>query len=76
MSSKKPVNLSLSEDLVAECRQAGMNLSATVEALLQDHLLRQRMARQSQMQMAQRCADDWNALHAQMGSYADEHSTL
>ena len=73
---KKPVNLSLSEDLVAECRQYGINLSATVETLLQAHLQQQRLALQAQIQLADRCADDWNALHAQIGSFADEHSTL
>jgi post-segregation antitoxin (ccd killing protein) len=56
---KKPVNLSMSEDRVTECRQYGINLSATVEALLQAHLQQQRLALQAQTQWADRCADDW-----------------
>ena len=73
---KQPINLSLSEDLVAECRQYGGNLSATVESLLRDYVQQHRLARQQQARLADRCADDWNALHDTVGSFADEHSTL
>ncbi len=75
-SPKKPVNLSLSEELVRESRQYCGNLSAKVEEMLQDYVVSQRQARQQHREQAQRAVADWNALHAAAGSYADGHSTL
>jgi post-segregation antitoxin (ccd killing protein) len=75
-SSKKPVNLSISEALVQESRAYCGNLSAKVEELLQSYVATERMARQSQRQQAQQLVADWNALHDATGSYADGHSTL
>jgi post-segregation antitoxin (ccd killing protein) len=73
---KRPVNLSLSESLVAEARNYTSNLSATLETLLAEYVARQQQEQLSRQQMADACADDWNAVHDAVGSFADEHSTL
>jgi antitoxin CcdA len=73
---KRAVNLTLNVDLVAQAKVYTNNLSATMEALLTDYVARQQQARASRQQMADACAADWNAVHASVGSFADEHSTL
>jgi len=73
---KRPVNLTLSEDVVASARRYSANLSATVEALLTEYAQRQQDAAAQRLQHARRCAGEWNAVHAAVGSFADEHSTL
>ena len=75
-TSKKPVNLSLSEALVRESRAYCGNLSAKVEEMLQAYVVSERQARQQHRQQAQQMVADWNALHDAAGSYADGHSTL
>lgn len=73
---KRPVNLTLSEDVVASAKRYSNNLSATVEALLTEYAQRQQDAAAERLQRAKRCAGEWNAVHAAVGSFADEHSTL
>ena len=73
---KRPVNLTLSEGLVAEAKRYSGNLSATVETLLADYVASEDLARQQRQQRADACAADWNAVHDAVGSFADEHSTL
>lgn len=73
---KRPVNLTLSESLVAEAKNYTTNLSATVEELLATYLEEQRQSRQGRRQAADACSADWNAVHDKVGSFADEHSTL
>ena len=73
---KRPVNLSLSENLVAEARNYTSNLSATLETLLAQYVSSRQQEQLSRQQMADRCAADWNAVHEAVGSFADEHSTL
>ena len=73
---KRPVNLTLNEALVAQAKAYTSNLSATMESLLADFVTSQQQAQRSRQQMADTCADDWNAVHAAVGSFADEHSTL
>jgi len=73
---KKPVNLSLSEEVVRESRQYCGNLSAKVEEMLQAYVVSERLSRQQHRQQVQRAVADWNALHDAVGSYADGHSTL
>ena len=74
--SKKPVNLSLNEELVRESRLYCGNLSAKVEEMLEAYVLSQRQVRQQHREQAQRAVEDWNVLHDATGSYADGHSTL
>lgn len=73
---KRAVNLTLNVDLVAQAKVYTSNLSATMEALLTEYVARQQQARASRQHMADVCAADWNAVHAAVGSFADEHSTL
>ena len=76
LARKRPVNLSLNEVLVAQAKTYTSNLSATLEALLAEYVATQQQAQQSRQQAADTCAADWNAVHAVVGSFADEHSTL
>jgi antitoxin CcdA len=73
---KRPVNLTLSEGLIAELKSYTSNLSATAEELLTAYVVEQKQARSSRQQQADQTVAGWNALHAQVGSFADEHSTL
>lgn len=73
---KRPVNLTLNESLVAQAKAYTSNLSATMELLLAEFVSQQQQAQRSRQQVADACADDWNAVHASVGSFADEHSTL
>ncbi len=73
---KRAVNLTLSEGLVAQAKTYTNNLSATMEDLLTTYVVQQQQARVSRQQLADAAANDWNALHAAVGSFADDHSTL
>lgn len=75
-SRKRPVNLTLSEDLVICAKRYSSNLSATVETLLTEYTQRQRQAATERQQRAKDCACQWNAVHDAVGSFADDHSTL
>lgn len=73
---KRPVNLTLDENLVAQARNYSSNLSATVESLLAGYVAIEQQARLGHQELADACATDWNAVHDSIGSFADEHSTL
>ena len=75
-SRKRPVNLTLNEALVVRAKAYTSNLSATMELLLTEFVASQELAERSRQQLADTCAADWNAVHAAVGSFADEHSTL
>ncbi len=76
LTRKRPVNLTLSEGLVAQAKAYTDNLSATMESLLAGFVASQQQARVARQQTADVCAAEWNAVHASVGSFADEHSTL
>jgi len=46
------------------------------ESLLIELALSRQKAEQSREQLADRCAADWNTVHASVGSFADEYTTL
>ena len=73
---KRPVNLSLSEDLLAEAKSMTDNLSAVVEALLVDYIAKQHHEREQVQQNADAVAIAWNSFNERNGSFADEYSTL
>ncbi|HRW70769.1 type II toxin-antitoxin system CcdA family antitoxin [Ottowia sp.] len=73
---KRPVNLTLNEALVQEARALSGNLSATVEAMLQEYVARERGARAQKQRQAAVACQDWNAVLDAHGSFADEHSPL
>jgi len=73
---KRPVNLTLNEDLVTRARGIADNLSAVVESLLADYLAREDQARNEKSQAVRSAVAKWNKFAAEHGSFADEHSTL
>ena len=73
---KRPVNLTLSVNLVDELKLYTHNLSATAEELLTAYVVEQKKSQLSRQQHASAAVSDWNAVHKQWGSYADDHSTL
>ena len=73
---KRPVNLTLNEDLVAKVKTYTPNLSGTVEGLLAEYVLRQQQASIERARLADACSSSWNALHTSVGSFADEHTAL
>ncbi len=73
---KRPVNLTINEALVAQAKTYTNNLSATIESLLAEFVVNQQSEQRNRQRVADTCAADWNAVHAAVGSFADEHSTL
>lgn len=73
---RRPVNLSLNADLLAQVRQVTPNLSATVETLLGDYLHATREKREDEQRQLDGVIDAVNELHAQRGFLSDEFSTL
>jgi antitoxin CcdA len=73
---KRPVNLTLNEDLVSQAKGMTTNLSGVVEQLLADYVTKQNNARQEKAQNADKAAQAWNAFNEKSGAFADEHSTL
>jgi antitoxin CcdA len=73
---KRPVNLTLSEDLVEEVRGVTGNLSGVVESLLADFMSKERERRSGIVEQARVTAALWNDFAQRNGSFADEHSTL
>ena len=76
LSRKRPVNLSLSEDLLAEAKSMTDNLSAVVEALLVDYIAKKHHEQEQAQQNADAVAMAWNSFNELNGSFADEYSTL
>ena len=73
---KRPVNLTLSEDLLAQAKGLTNNLSAIVEDLLADYVAQRQEERNARKRQAEAAALAWNAFNERAGSFADEHSTL
>lgn len=73
---KRPVNLTLNEDLVSQAKGMTTNLSGVVEQLLADYVTKQHNTRQEKAHKADKAAQAWNAFNEKFGSFSDEHSTL
>lgn len=73
---KRPVNLTLNEDLLAQARGMTGNLSNVVETLLAGYVRQERKQRTEKARAMQTTVAAWNAFNARSGSFADEHSTL
>ena len=73
---KRTVKLILNEGLVAQANTYASNLSVTKEELLAAYLAQQQQAWLTRQQQADAAAMDWNVVHASVGSFADEYSTL
>ena len=73
---KRPVNLTLTEDLVTQARQLTPNLSGVVETLLTEFVEQEQKRRREQSQRIAATIAVWNAFGEQHGDFADEYSTL
>lgn len=73
---KRPVNLTLNEDLVTQARAVTSNLSAVVESLLATYIAEEKQRRAAEADTVRETIAVWNRFAAQVGSLADEHSTL
>ncbi len=73
---KRPVNLSLNEDLVGQVRGLTNNLSGVVESLLADYVEHERQQRMAKARTLEATLSMWNAFNAKHGSFADEYTSL
>jgi len=73
---KRPVNLTLNEDLVNRAKGIADNLSGVVESLLADYVAREDRARNERLQAVRSAVAKWNKFADEHGSFSDEHSTL
>jgi antitoxin CcdA len=73
---KRPVNLTLSEDLVNQAKSLTDNLSGVVESLLSGYVAKAREERLAQSKAAESAVKIWNDFNSKLGSISDEYSTL
>jgi antitoxin CcdA len=73
---KRPVNLTLNEDLVSHAKSMTDNLSSVVESLLSEFVERESRARLVKAQVVEATVAAWNRFNAKSGSIADEYSSL
>ncbi|MBI5751582.1 MAG: type II toxin-antitoxin system CcdA family antitoxin [Hydrogenophilales bacterium] len=73
---KRPVNLTLNEDLVLQARTMTNNLSGVVESLLKDFVERKRQQRLAEAKALEVTIATWNDFGSKVESFADEYSTL
>ena len=73
---KRPVTLSINEDLLAKARRLTDNLSAEVESLLAAFVVRQTRLRQVEADELRRAASAWDDFAERHGSLGDEFTTL
>lgn len=73
---KRPVNLTLNEDLVTQARKLTDNLSGVVESLLSDYVEHERRQQVAKGNSAAAAAAMWNDFNGKHGSIADEYSPL
>jgi antitoxin CcdA len=73
---KRPVNLTLNEDLVTQARELTENLSAVVESLLSEYVAQEKQRRAAEADTVRETVAIWNRFAEEVGSFADEHSTL
>ena len=73
---KRPVNLTLNEDLVSQAKLLTDNLSSVVEALLCDFVSRERRQRLQRSKAVEAAILSWNEFNSKSGSIADEYSSL
>ena len=71
---KRPVNLSISEDLVVKARRHGVNISDVAEAALRREV--ERLDRESVQARMDRTMELWNEFNRGGPSVADEFGTL
>ena len=73
---KRPVNLTLNEDLVLQARTMTDNLSGVVESLLKGFVERENQQRLAEAKALEQTIVTWNDFGDKVESFADQHSTL
>jgi antitoxin CcdA len=73
---KRPVNLTLNEDLVSQVKSMTDNLSGVVESLLAEFIERERRERMAKAKVVDATIEAWNKFNDKSGSIADEYSSL
>jgi antitoxin CcdA len=73
---KRPVNLTLNEDLVLQAKSLTDNLSQVVESLLSGYLARARDERLARSKAVESTVKLWNDFNSKSGSISDEYSSL
>ena len=73
---KRPVNLTLNEDLVSQAKLMTDNLSGVVESLLSEFVERERKERLVKTQVVEATVATWNKFNSKSDSIADEYSSL
>jgi len=73
---KKPVNMTLSEDLVREARRLTNNLSETVEALLAAHIAAEMDKRDDKERRIDETIRALNEHEVKYGTWGEEYSAL
>ncbi len=73
---KRPVNLTLNEDLVQQAKGMTDNLSGVVELLLSEFVAQERKHRLAKAKTLEATIALWNDFNAEMGSFSDEYSSL
>ncbi len=73
---KRPVNLTLNEDLVHQAREVTDNLSGVVETLLSDFVAQARKQRLTKTKALEATIAMWNEFNAKSGAFSDEYSSL
>lgn len=73
---KRPVNLTLNEELVDQAKAMTDNLSGVVESLLSGFVDQERKAQLARSRIIAATVAAWNAFNEKSGSIADEYSSL
>jgi antitoxin CcdA len=73
---KRPVNLTLNEDLVNQAKGLTDNLSQVVESLLSGYLAKAREAQLARSAAVEATVKVWNDFNSKSGSISDEYSSL
>jgi antitoxin CcdA len=73
---KRPVNLTLNEDLVMQAKSMTDNLSGVVESLLAEFVDRESRERLAKTKVVEATVAAWNRFNSDSGSIADEYSSL
>jgi antitoxin CcdA len=73
---KRPVNLTLNEDLVNQAKGLTDNLSQVVESLLSGYLAKARDERLAKSKAMESTVKMWNEFNSKSGSISDEYSSL
>jgi antitoxin CcdA len=73
---KRPVNLTLNEDLVQQAKGMTDNLSGVVELLLSDFVAQEQKQRLAKSKTLAATIAVWNDFNSKIGAFADEYSSL